>query len=132
MTRTTADREVIAKAIHLACRAPSLHNSQPWRWIVGEAAVDLFADHERVVRSADSSGREAIISCGAASSMPVPPTMASILLSEEKTNSVKYRPGCVMVFRSAPVLKSKSLTSLSVIMPSLDEKAPPTMPTAAN
>ena len=66
MTRTTADRKVIAKAIHLACRAPSLHNSQPWRWIVGEAAVDLFADHERVVRSADRSGREALISCGAA------------------------------------------------------------------
>ena len=66
MTRTTADTEIIAKAIQLACRAPSLHNSQPWRWVVGEAAVDLFADHERVVRSADRSGREAIISCGAA------------------------------------------------------------------
>jgi nitroreductase len=66
MTRTTADTEVISKAIHLACRAPSLHNSQPWRWVVGEAGVDLFVDHERVVRSADSSGREAIISCGAA------------------------------------------------------------------
>ena len=66
MTCATADTEIIAKAIHLACRAPSLHNSQPWRWIVGEAAVDLFADHERVVRSADRTGREAIISCGAA------------------------------------------------------------------
>lgn len=66
MTSATAGTEIIAKAIHLACRAPSLHNSQPWRWIVGEAAVDLFADHERVVRSADRSGREAIISCGAA------------------------------------------------------------------
>jgi nitroreductase len=66
MTRTTADTEIVAKAIHLACRAPSLHNSQPWRWVVGEAAVDLFADHERVLRSADRSGREAIISCGAA------------------------------------------------------------------
>lgn len=66
MTRTTANTEIVAKAIRLACRAPSLHNSQPWRWIVGEAAVDLFADHERVVRSADSSGREALISCGAA------------------------------------------------------------------
>ena len=65
MTRTTADTEIIAKAIHLACRAPSLHNSQPWRWVVRGAAVDLFADHERVVRSADRSGREAIISCGA-------------------------------------------------------------------
>src|SRR6476620_10893394 len=56
MTCATADTEIIAKAIHLACRAPSLHNSQPWRWIVGEAAVDLFADHERVVRSADRTG----------------------------------------------------------------------------
>ena len=65
MIRTAADTEIIAKAIRLACRAPSLHNSQPWRWIVGEGAVDLFADHERVVRSADSSGREALISCGA-------------------------------------------------------------------
>jgi nitroreductase len=66
MTRATAGTEIIAKAIHLACRAPSLHNSRPWRWIVGEGAVDLLADHERVVRSADRSGREAIISCGAA------------------------------------------------------------------
>ena len=66
MTCATADTEIIAKAIHLACRAPSLHNSQPWRWIVDEAAVDLFVDHERVVGSADRSGREAIISCGAA------------------------------------------------------------------
>ena len=40
MTRTTADAAIIAKAIHLACRAPSLHNSQPWRWVVGEAPVD--------------------------------------------------------------------------------------------
>jgi hypothetical protein len=66
MTSAAASTEIIARAIHLACRAPSLHNSQPWRWIVGEAAVDLFVDHERVIRSTDRSGREAIISCGAA------------------------------------------------------------------
>jgi nitroreductase len=66
MTRAIANTEIVAKAIRLACRAPSLHNSQPWRWVVGEAVVDLFVDHERVIRSADSSGREALISCGAA------------------------------------------------------------------
>ena len=66
MTRATANTEIVAKAIRLACRAPSLHNSQPWRWIVGDAVVNLFVDHERVLRSADSSGREALISCGAA------------------------------------------------------------------
>ena len=66
MIQTTADTAVITKAIQLACRAPSLHNSQPWRWIVHDTAVDLFSDHRRVVRSADNSGREALISCGAA------------------------------------------------------------------
>jgi hypothetical protein len=66
MTRATANTEIVTKAIRLACRAPSLHNSQPWLWIVGEGAVDLFVDHERVVRSADRSAREALISCGAA------------------------------------------------------------------
>lgn len=66
MTCATATTEIVAKAIRLACRAPSLHNSQPWRWIVGEEKVDLFVDHERVLRSADRSAREALISCGAA------------------------------------------------------------------
>jgi len=66
MMCATTTTEIVAKAIRLACRAPSLHNSQPWRWIVGEENVDLFVDHERVLRSADRSGREALISCGAA------------------------------------------------------------------
>jgi len=66
MTKTVAGTEVIAAAIKLACRAPSLHNSQPWRWVAGPTAVDLFGDPARVVRSTDSSGREALISCGAA------------------------------------------------------------------
>ncbi|OOK63389.1 putative nAD(P)H nitroreductase acg [Mycobacterium kansasii] len=49
----------------LACHAPSLHNSQPWRWLADSTAVDLFLDPHRLVTSADSSGREAVISCGA-------------------------------------------------------------------
>jgi hypothetical protein len=66
MTKSIVDIEGMAKAVQLACRAPSLHNSQPWRWIASSTVADLFADRDRVVRSSDSSGREAIISCGAA------------------------------------------------------------------
>ena len=66
MTETTADIGVIARAVELACRAPSLHNSQPWRWVASNTLVDLHADPQRVVRSHDSSGREALIGCGAA------------------------------------------------------------------
>ena len=48
----------------LACRAPSLHNSQPWRWILEGDRLQLFADPDRVVRRTDRSGREVLISCG--------------------------------------------------------------------
>jgi nitroreductase len=66
MTRTTVDTGVITGAVELACRAPSLHNIQPWRWVVGATSVDLFVDPHRTVTATDRSGREAIISCGAA------------------------------------------------------------------
>jgi hypothetical protein len=65
MPATTVDTEVIRDAVRLACRAPSLHNSQPWRWVVEGATVSLFADPGRVVRATDSSGREVLIACGA-------------------------------------------------------------------
>lgn len=66
MSHMMADTELITTAIELACRAPSLHNSQPWRWIAEDTRVDLFLDRRQTVRSADRSGREALISCGAA------------------------------------------------------------------
>jgi nitroreductase len=66
MSQVTAETKVITTAIELACRAPSLHNSQPWHWIVSSASVDLFVDPHRTVAATDKSGREAIISCGAA------------------------------------------------------------------
>jgi predicted transcriptional regulator len=59
------DVEVVKRAVQLACRAPSVHNSQPWHWVFEGAVLDLFVDRRRWVRSADRSGREAIISCGA-------------------------------------------------------------------
>ncbi|BBY20264.1 Acg family FMN-binding oxidoreductase [Mycobacterium stomatepiae] len=66
MTETMADTKVVTAAVELACHAPSLHNTQPWRWIVDGADVELFLDPRHIVRSADESGREAIIGCGAA------------------------------------------------------------------
>src|SRR5215472_10587372 len=48
-----------------AARAPSVHNTQPWRFRVGPDAIELWTDPRRKLR-ADSSGREMLISCGAA------------------------------------------------------------------
>ena len=33
MRDAPVDAEIIRVAVQLACRAPSLHNSQPWRWV---------------------------------------------------------------------------------------------------
>ncbi len=59
------DTKVIKDAVQLACRAPSLHNSQPWHWVAASKAVHLFLDKDRVLYSTDHTGREALIGCGA-------------------------------------------------------------------
>lgn len=60
------DRQVIETAVAVACRAPSLHNSQPWRWIADGNSVELHCDSDRLLPSTDAFGRQMIISCGAA------------------------------------------------------------------
>ena len=65
MTQSEPGDDVIRNAVMLACRAPSLHNTQPWRWTFDGAGLHLFADRMRVVLSTDSTGREVLLSCGA-------------------------------------------------------------------
>ena len=65
MTGTVIDRQVLDSAVALACRAPSVHNSQPWRWVAEGGELRLFFDPHRIPRATDITGREAVISCGA-------------------------------------------------------------------
>jgi hypothetical protein len=51
--------------IEMAARAPSVHNTQPWRFQVSEHAIDLYPDTSRQLLE-DPAGREMLISCGAA------------------------------------------------------------------
>jgi hypothetical protein len=51
--------------IATAARAPSVHNTQPWRFRTGDYAIELYADQRRKLR-VDPLGREMLISCGAA------------------------------------------------------------------
>jgi hypothetical protein len=62
---STLDIEVLRKAVLVTCRAPSVHNSQPWRWVAERERLRLFVDRYRTVPGTDHSGREAFISCGA-------------------------------------------------------------------
>lgn len=60
------DPRTVRTAIELATRAPSVHNSQPWRWLVGRHTVHLYADPHRWLPATDADGRDLVISCGAA------------------------------------------------------------------
>jgi len=48
-----------------AARAPSVHNTQPWRFRTGSDTVEVWSDPRRKLRT-DPLGREMLISCGAA------------------------------------------------------------------
>ena len=47
MHGTLTDVKVIKDAVRLACRAPSLHNSQSWRLDLDGKGVHLFLDTSR-------------------------------------------------------------------------------------
>ncbi|MCW2661424.1 MAG: nitroreductase [Mycobacterium sp.] len=66
MKTMTLHTQTLRKAVQLACRAPSVRNSQPWRWVAEGGVLRLFVDRDRTVPGMDPSGREAILSCGAA------------------------------------------------------------------
>jgi nitroreductase len=58
--------DVAAGCVRSATTAPSLHNSQPWLFRVCGSAVDVYADRSRRLRVLDPTGREQLISVGAA------------------------------------------------------------------
>ncbi|BCO36666.1 putative NAD(P)H nitroreductase acg [Mycobacterium heckeshornense] len=60
------DAKVIRTVLALASRAPSIYNSQPWRWRVGDDALHLYVEPSLQLPYTDPSGRDLILSCGAA------------------------------------------------------------------
>ncbi|MEV6099946.1 hypothetical protein [Nocardia sp. NPDC051981] len=59
------DPATITAMVEVAARAPSLHNTQPWRWRFDGRRLYLYADAERQLTSTDPLGRQLVISCGA-------------------------------------------------------------------
>lgn len=58
--------EVLAEAAAAAGYAPSIHNTQPWRWLVHDGTLDLFASRDRRLPNTDPDGHLLVLSCGAA------------------------------------------------------------------
>jgi nitroreductase len=56
----------VRAVVQLATLAPSVHNSQPWRWRWDGEVLELREDRSRALAVLDPSGRELVLSCGAA------------------------------------------------------------------
>lgn len=56
----------LTHAATVALRAPSIHNTQPWRWRIHDTTADLYADAGRQLHVSDPDRRMLTISCGVA------------------------------------------------------------------
>jgi nitroreductase len=65
-TAVATTTDALVEAAELARFAPSIHNSQPWRWRVGDGVLDLYLATERRLPVTDPDARLAVLSCGTA------------------------------------------------------------------
>lgn len=63
---TDVGEGVLRWSVEQARLAPSVHNTQPWRFSVAGNVLTLRADLDRRLDALDPTGRELVVSCGAA------------------------------------------------------------------
>jgi len=70
MTTTKATVSTTAAVLHRAAmramRAPSIHNTQPWKFVLTQDALEIRADRNRRLKVLDPRGRQLMISLGCA------------------------------------------------------------------
>ena len=66
MYRPLAEDGIVRRLIGAAGAAPSIHNTQPWRFRVTGDVIELHGDPDRMLWVADPLGRALHLSCGAA------------------------------------------------------------------
>ncbi|MGZ5406101.1 MAG: Acg family FMN-binding oxidoreductase, partial [Nocardioides sp.] len=64
--RDGTDAEIWEYVLRYAIRAPSGHNTQPWRFAISDDLLHLYADRSRRLPVVDPKDRALVISCGAA------------------------------------------------------------------
>ena len=65
MSTQFPDAETVRTVLTLATRAPSIYNTQPWRWRVDRTSLHLYSDSGMQLPNTDPDGRDLMLSCGA-------------------------------------------------------------------
>jgi hypothetical protein len=63
---TSEITHALTAAASVAGRAPSFHNTQPWRLVVDGPVLEVFLEPSRRLDEVDPAGHMALLSCGAA------------------------------------------------------------------
>ena len=58
--------EQVREVVGFAALAPSVHNTQPWRFVWDGRSLEVYDDPARSLPVLDPTGRERVMSCGAA------------------------------------------------------------------
>ncbi|SFL15502.1 Acg family FMN-binding oxidoreductase [Geodermatophilus ruber] len=65
------DEQGWTAVVAAATRAPSIHNTQPWRFVAAPDRLELHLDPARALPVLDPTARQQVISCGAAAEFAV-------------------------------------------------------------
>ncbi|VFA98048.1 Acg family FMN-binding oxidoreductase [Nocardia cyriacigeorgica] len=61
---SSPDLPTVRSVVARAARAPSLHNSQPWRWRWDGTDAELFLAADRLLPATDAFNRQGMLACG--------------------------------------------------------------------
>lgn len=107
----TLSRADLVKMVEWAARAPSGHNTQPWRFAFGESGVEIHPDFTKALPAVDPDDRELYISLGCATENLC---IAASHMGYEATVSLKeYGVICVNLFKRETVEPSKLFSSMT-------------------
>jgi hypothetical protein len=62
----STEAAVLRRAAIRAIQAPSIHNTQPWRFVLSDQRLEIHIDTSRRLNVLDPRGRQLVISCGCA------------------------------------------------------------------
>lgn len=91
--------DVTHAILEAAIRAPSVHNSQPWRFRVADDSIELLADPARRLPVADPDDRELRLACGAAL-FNLRLALLSVGLQPKVNIRPSTNPDCIATIRS--------------------------------